>query len=169
MPYDDQTELFYLVDKNDKVLGSIARQQAHNDRTKIHRSVYVVVTNSSKQILLQKRSKRKDTFPGFWAMSVGGHVTYGQTYEQAVEREIKEELGITPPLKYVTKEFYDTGLEQEYSAIYSTDMEETPTGYDRTEVDEVKWVDIDSLAEFLKNEDVTPGCRNVLKTVGFTN
>ena len=110
MPYDDQTELFYLVDKNDKVLGFTARKQAHKDRSKIHRSVDVVATNSSKQILLQKRSKHKDTFPGFWTISASGHVTYGQTYEQAAKREIEEELGIHPPLRYVAKELYDMGI-----------------------------------------------------------
>ncbi|OIO44392.1 MAG: hypothetical protein AUJ41_02990 [Candidatus Pacebacteria bacterium CG1_02_43_31] len=169
MPYDDQTELFYLVDKNDKVLGFTARKQAHKDRSKIHRSVDVVATNSSKQILLQKRSKHKDTFPGFWTISASGHVTYGQTYEQAAKREIEEELGIHPPLRYVAKELYDMGIEQEYSTIYSTSIEETPTNFDKTEIDEVRWVDIDSLAEFLKIEDVTPGCRGVLKTLGYVD
>jgi len=169
MPYDDQTELFYLVDKNDKILGSIARKQAHKDKTKIHRAVYVVVTNSKNQILLQKRSQHKDTNPGYWAMSVGGHVTHGQTYKQAVQREIKEELGISPPLTFIAKELYDLGTEQEYSYIYDAAIEKTPTNFDKTEVTQVKWVNIKDLPEFIKKENVTPGCKCVLKTIGYIN
>ena len=59
MPHDDQEERFYLVDKNDKVLGSVARKNAHKDKTKIHRAVCVVVTNSFDQILLHVKSPKR--------------------------------------------------------------------------------------------------------------
>jgi isopentenyldiphosphate isomerase len=46
------------------------------------------------RLLLQLRSQSKDTQPGKWDCSVGGHVGYGQSYEQAASRETLEELGV---------------------------------------------------------------------------
>jgi isopentenyldiphosphate isomerase len=43
---------------------------------------------------LQKRSSRKRIQPGKWDSSVGGHVDPGESYEQAAERELAEELGV---------------------------------------------------------------------------
>jgi isopentenyldiphosphate isomerase len=43
---------------------------------------------------LQKRAKSKDRFPGRWDTSVGGHVALGETPEEAIHRETREELGI---------------------------------------------------------------------------
>lgn len=168
MPYDDLTELFYLVDKNDQVLGSVTREEAHKNRAKIHRAVNILATNSSNQILLQKRSKHKDTYPGYWTISASGHVTYGQTYDQAAKREFKEELGINPPsLKFVFKKLYDLGAEQEYLSIYTTKLNDTPTNFDKTEVDQVRWVDIKSLPEFIKREKVAPVAIITLKTIEY--
>ena len=115
----------------------------------------------------QKRSQHKDTNPEYWAESVGGHVTYGQTYKQAAQREIKEELGISPPLKFVTKELYKLDIEREYITIYSAKIEKTPINFDKTEITQVRWVDIKNLKEFIKKEKVTQGCKDVLKTIGY--
>ena len=167
MPHDDLTELFYLVDKDDKVLGSISRREAHSDSTKIHRAVYVVATNSKNQLLLQHRSKHKDMFPGYWTVSASGHVTYGETYEEAAVRELKEELGVESSLALVTKELIQYGQETEYSAIYQTQIDVVSIRFDPTEVSEVKWVDLDKLSKFVETEAVTPGGTKVLKTLGY--
>lgn len=167
MPLDNQSELFYLVDKNDKVLGSIVRSNAHSDKSKIHRSVYVVISNSKNQLLLQKRSINKDTYPKYWAMSVGGHVEYGQSYEQAAKRETKEELGILPDLIYLTKVLIEVPIETEYSAIYTAKINSTPQNFDLDEIYEIIWVDIKDLKEFTKKEKVTPGAKKVMKILKY--
>ncbi|MBT4124186.1 MAG: NUDIX domain-containing protein [Candidatus Pacebacteria bacterium] len=167
MPYDNQSELFYLVDEQDKVLGSVSRKKAHQDRSKIHRSIGIVLTNSLNQVLLQKRSEHKDTYPEFWTLSASGHVTYGQTYKQAAEREVEEELGIKTSLEFVSKKLQTYVDEQEYSAIFSGVIEEKPSKFDRTEVSKVEWVDIDKLLEFIKNHDVSPCCIETLKIIGY--
>ena len=55
--------------------------------------------NSNDEILVQKRSPKKETFPNLWAISVAGHVRSGETSIEAAIREIKEEIG-----KKVTEE-----------------------------------------------------------------
>ena len=46
------------------------------------------------RLLLGKRSARRRAYPGVWDLP-GGHVETGETIEQALVRELHEELGIT--------------------------------------------------------------------------
>lgn len=87
-------EILTRVTEEDAVLGPVPRSLCHADRNVIHRSVHVLVVSPDGRILLQKRSMRKDTQPGKWDTSVGGHVGYGQSYEEAARREAEEELGL---------------------------------------------------------------------------
>ena len=59
-----------------------------------HRSVHIWFINSKGEILLQKRGKAMEAFPGYWDISAAGHVSAGQTPEEAAWREVKEEIGI---------------------------------------------------------------------------
>ena len=82
------------VTDQDEIVGPVARSQVHGNPTLIHRSVHVLVVSTSGLLLLQKRSLRKDTQPGKWDTSVGGHVGFGQEYAEAARRESWEELGL---------------------------------------------------------------------------
>jgi 8-oxo-dGTP diphosphatase len=47
------------------------------------------------RFLLGKRSIRRKAYPGVWDLP-GGHVETGEAVEQALVRELREELGVTP-------------------------------------------------------------------------
>ena len=116
---DDQQELFYWVDEQDRVLGSITRAEAHGGSFKIHRGIWVMVFNRNGELFLQKRSLSKDLHAGLWSISVGGHVTYDQTYEEAARREFVEELGIkASPLKLLGKFRFSGKKETEIDCVY---------------------------------------------------
>ena len=89
-------EMLTRVTEQDEVLGAVPRSHVHGNPALIHRSVHILVVSREGRLLLQKRSMRKDTQPGKWDTSVGGHVGFGQSYEEAARREAEEELGMVP-------------------------------------------------------------------------
>ncbi|MBS7653680.1 MAG: NUDIX domain-containing protein [Candidatus Bathyarchaeia archaeon] len=114
---EPEEEYLYVVDENDEVLGRAARSKCHQEGL-IHRSVYVIVINDKGEIFLQKRSMRKELYPGYYACSATGHVEHGEIYEEAAKREMKEELGIEAPLKEICKFKCFSEEEREISVLY---------------------------------------------------
>ena len=117
---DDQNELFIVVDEQDNILGYRSRYDCHHDKTLIHRSIGIAIYNDKGEILLQKRSNQKDTHPGKYSMSVGGHVTKGQSYEEAAYREMLEELGIKSELTFAKNFLSRSDVETEMVSLYTT-------------------------------------------------
>ncbi len=111
------TEYFWLVDKADRVIGKETRENCHKNRL-IHRSAYVFLINSSGELFIQQRSLSKDLYPGYYTGSATGHVDYGETYRQAAQRELNEELGIDVPLRKIGKFRSFSPIEKEFSTLY---------------------------------------------------
>ena len=91
---DNLQEIFPIVDAEGKVLGKILRGEAHDGRKVLHPVVHLHVFNSKGDIYLQRRPDWKDIQPGKWDTACGGHISYGETPEEALAREVEEELGI---------------------------------------------------------------------------
>jgi len=87
-------EIFQLVDRNGTPAGQAARQECHGNPLLIHLVVHLHVLDSTGRLFLQKRAKDKDTNPGLWDTSVGGHVSAGESVADALAREAREELSI---------------------------------------------------------------------------
>jgi isopentenyldiphosphate isomerase len=115
---DDPDELFDLVDLDDRVIGQVRRGDAHRDPALVHRSVQILVFASDGRLLLQRRSAAKDLFPGYWCASASGHVLRGEEYATTAERETREELGVSPRLRYVGKTIIRSEPETEITALF---------------------------------------------------
>jgi len=89
----DYQEKLDIVDENDNIIGEDTRENVHK-KGLLHREIHVWIYNDKGEILFQKRSHNKDTFPGLLDVSVGGHVERGETYEQAAVAELEEETGL---------------------------------------------------------------------------
>ena len=92
---DNSEELFPIVDDSGNVLGKATRGECHNGSRLLHPVVHLHVFNSRGEVYLQRRPEWKDIQPGKWDTAVGGHLDYGETPEEALRREVSEELGIT--------------------------------------------------------------------------
>jgi isopentenyl-diphosphate delta-isomerase type 1 len=128
-------EFFYVVDEDDRVIGVASREECHSNSSLIHRSVYVFVVNGKGEIFIQKRSEGKDLYPGFYTASATGHVDYGETYDEAARRELREELGIDAPLHRLGKVKSFSETEREISMIYVCRYD-GPLRPDREEISE---------------------------------
>jgi len=72
-----------------------------------HRSVHIWILNSEKgEVLIQKRSKQKDSYAGLWDIGCAGHISAGDSSIITVQKELSEELGVSidekdPALQFV--------------------------------------------------------------------
>jgi isopentenyldiphosphate isomerase len=115
---DDPDEVFDLVDLEDRVIGTVRRGDAHRNPALVHRSVQILVFASDGRVLLQRRSPAKDLFPGYYCASASGHVASGEDYAATAMREIVEELGVSPALRYVGKALVRSRPETELTALF---------------------------------------------------
>ena len=115
---DDPQEVFDLINEDDVVIGRVRRGEAHQDPSLLHRSVQVLVLGGDGRLLLQRRSRRKDLFPGYYCASASGHVMAGEWYAETAVREIEEELGIAPPLTYLGKTLVRSDCETEMTQVF---------------------------------------------------
>ncbi|MDQ6809847.1 MAG: 16S rRNA (adenine(1518)-N(6)/adenine(1519)-N(6))-dimethyltransferase RsmA [Verrucomicrobiota bacterium] len=113
----DGDELFSVVDAEDRVVGSEARAAVHANNL-LHRAVHILVFNPAGEVFLQKRSPWKDRHPSVWDSSAAGHVDAGEDYDDAAQRELREELGIEAKLQRIAKLPASSRTGQEFIWIY---------------------------------------------------
>ena len=92
---DNQNEQFPIVDEDGNILGAVSRGKAHDGSKILHPVVHLHLFNSKGELFLQHRPEWKDIQPNKWDTACGGHVDLGENIEQALKREVREELGIT--------------------------------------------------------------------------
>ncbi len=83
-----------LVDEDGHITGKAPRSECHKGPGMLHPVVHLHVFNSKGELYLQKRREDKLVQPGKWDTAVGGHISFGNTIEEGLMREAKEELGI---------------------------------------------------------------------------
>ncbi|BBM83967.1 NUDIX hydrolase [Candidatus Uabimicrobium amorphum] len=110
-------EYLYLVDKDDRVLGEISRDEAHKKEL-LHRAGVVFVENEKAQVFLTERSHKKKFFPGCLDSACSFHVQYGHTYEQAAVIELYEETQITTCISFLGKFLLDESPDRMIVAVF---------------------------------------------------
>ena len=161
-------EKVILVDKNDRVIGSEEKIKAHQAGI-LHRAFSILVFNSKKELLLQKRQKTKYHCPGLWSNTCCSHPRPGETLQQATHRRLKEEMGFDCRLKqvfsFIYKAKFNNGLtENEYDHVFIGRFDGQPKP-DKAEVDSWKWTLINEFKkDILKNSrKYTPWLKIIVK------
>jgi isopentenyldiphosphate isomerase len=93
IPRTPTEEMVDLVDEEDHVIGRAPRREVRA-RNLLHREVAAIVRGPGGEVYVHRRTDTKDVFPGMYDMFVAGVVTSGESYEDAIRRELAEELGI---------------------------------------------------------------------------
>ena len=120
MKYNQQ-ERFPIVDEEGTVIGQATRGECHSGTKLLHPVVHLHVFDTQGRIYLQKRPEWKDIQPGKWDTAVGGPIDYGETREEALHREVREELGITDftPV-FMGKYVFESQREKELVYVHRT-------------------------------------------------
>jgi 8-oxo-dGTP pyrophosphatase MutT (NUDIX family) len=95
-----------VVDEHDQVVATVTRREMRTQRLR-HRGVFIAVLDSRHRLLIHQRAANKDVWPSRWDIGAGGVVGAGETYEDAAERELLEELGISAKLREIGRGTYD--------------------------------------------------------------
>ena len=118
---DNANERFPIVDEEGAVIGQATRGECHSGSHLLHPVVHLHVFNAKGEVYLQKRPEWKDIQPGKWDTAVGGHIDYGETPEDALRREVGEELGITAfTPEFVGKYVFESKRESELVYVNRT-------------------------------------------------
>lgn len=132
---DNKEELFPIVDEEGQVVGKATRGECHGGSRLLHPVVHLHVFNNAGELFLQKRPEWKDIQPGKWDTAVGGHIDLGETPEEALVREVREELGIkafTPQRlgMYVFESQRERELVYVYQTVYDGEIRPSETELD---------------------------------------
>jgi len=114
-----EDEIVLIVDKNNNETGSASR---HEMRAKglPHRACYILVFNSLGELFVQKRTRNKDIYPGYYDIAAGGVVLAGETYDESAKRELVEELGVKDTELFPHFTFlYEDGSNRVWGRVYS--------------------------------------------------
>lgn len=150
-------EYLDIVDENNELTGLVMERKMAHDKVLWHRHVTSWIMNKNGEILLQKRAASKPRNPNKWAKT-GGHVDSNEKAEDAIVREIKEEIGIDIPKEQVVIDsiYKSTNPNNKffgYNFIFVIDVKIKDFKLQKEEVSEVKYVTIEELEEIKKNND----------------
>ena len=169
-------ELIDIVDENGIPTGeTIDRTVAHRTGVR-HRTTHIWIVRKQEgrvQILLQKRAKYKDSFPGCYDISSAGHIPAGVGFIESGLRELQEELSITISEEeliecglhctFAENEFHGIPyLDNQVAKVFLLwkDKEAEDMILQAEEIESVMWMDFEACKEVVKNHTI-PTCIDI--------
>ena len=150
-----------------------------------HSTVHVWIFTDEGNILIQKRSKKKELNPGVWDVSVAGHIKFNENIKKAAKRETLEETGININTKDLLKigvyrsiNIHPTAIDKEFFHTYILKIDKNSINLDfkNNEVDDLKFISIEEMESLIKKENnkifigkYRKYYRDVLKSIKFDN
>lgn len=150
----NENDLLILVNQDDEEIGHLEKAACHDGDGVLHRAFSLFIFNDDGDVLLQRRSRTKRLWPGFWSNSCCSHPRRGEVLADAVHRRLDEELGMKSEFVYLYTfdyfaRFGDVGSEREMCSVFigrSTD----PVRADPGEVAEWRWMSAADLDRALR-------------------
>ena len=169
-----KSENLIEVDENNKILGPISKYEAHLKTTiskkRLHRAFSLFVFNQDNNLLLQKRSKHKATFPLLWTNSVCSHPLYNDlekneenniglkraarrrlNFEMNIEYDDLNDFKVLDSYVYKALDNNEFG-EYEYDFMLFLKMKlDFEILFNEEEVDDVKFVKFEDFGDLIKD------------------
>jgi isopentenyldiphosphate isomerase len=154
-------EWFPVVNEEGKLIGKAPRSVCHDGKSMLlHPVVHLHLFDKEGRLFLQKRSKEKDIQPGKWDTSVGGHIAPEETIEEALLREVREEISLKHfQPQFINKYVWESPRERELVFSFVTVSDYKPV-IDRNEIEEGKFWTIDEIRNNIGKGIFTPNFEN---------
>lgn len=155
-PHSQANELLDVVDINDCVVAQATRGEIHENGL-LHRACHVFLFNSAGNIYVQRRSKWKDRHPLKLDSSAAGHLDTGESYLEAAQRELHEELGIKAGLVTVLNIVASPKTDNEHVVLFEAHSDLPPIP-NQDEILEGAYVDPTELSNLMRRnpDDFVP-------------
>lgn len=166
-------ELLDIRDLNGRTTDEVKDRKKVHEEGDIHGTSHVFILRQNKEdpdglpeLLLQKRSEGKDSFPGCYDISSAGHIPAGDDYLESALRELEEELGIIAGPEELTfigfhegyaeeifygKPFINHEISKVY--IYTGFVDINNLKLQKEEVESVKWMGLQECLEKVRKGD----------------
>ena len=162
MPLSESEERFDVCDEQGRPTGeTVGRSRAHREGIP-HRTVHIWIAREKDgrcEVLLQKRSRNKDSFPGLWDTSSAGHISAGDEPLPSALRELEEELGLRAsaedlrPIGRFTiryEKVFHGALFRDHEIVWlylcTAPVELSALRPQPEEVEELRWFDLEEVA-----------------------
>ena len=142
-----------LTENGNKSGKTKLRDEIHRDGD-WHASVHLWLIHEG-EILVQKRSVLKESYPGCFDASAAGHVSAGEEILVAAQRECIEEIGVDIAektivemgiLKLCIKNTETRFVSNEFNHVLAVEIEKDQDyQIDREEIEGLQWMDIESV------------------------
>lgn len=154
-------ELIDILDKQGNSTGTTLLKSEAHKKGLFHATAHVWVYNRNGEILIQKRSSSKETYPNKWDVSVAGHISAGEDPISSAIRETQEEIGLSLQESDLFKigQYRSTVIHNkdmidcEFNHIFLTELR-IPLGDLKLQTEEVaavKFIDINIYRESLRD------------------
>jgi len=154
-------ELIDVLDERGVGTGVTKTKAAVHRDGDWHRAAHVWIVAPDGRVLFQRRSSRKENWPGRWDVSAAGHLSAGESAVDAAIRETFEELGVVIANPQHIGTFRESCvlnggayIDNEVHEVFVVRQEPSDFVLQDGEVDEVMWVD--DFAAFVTRDDVVP-------------
>lgn len=162
-------ELLDVRKEDGSLTGEVRERTIAHEHGDLHGTSHVWIVRRDAEghfkVLMQKRSPKKDSFPGCYDISSAGHIPSGCDYLESALRELEEELGIQAESEdlqfafmhlgrmkgsFYGKEFRNAEISAVY--VYEKPVDITGLKLQQEEVEEVCWMDYETALAEIQEE-----------------
>lgn len=151
-------EYWDIYDESNSKTGRIKNSSDQAAKGEYHMVVHLCIFNSKNQMLIQKRQKTKSYLPGLWGLSCGGRAIAGETSQEAIKRELEEELGLDLDFAH-KRPLLTLNFARGFNDIYAVKLDHLrleDLSLQLEEVEEVAWASRRDIKDLLQEGEFIP-------------